>query len=65
METAMAGDLAFPVLTNRPTVGGPHTNSDDAPETDGTWSAELLQPSRIQASYIYRRSGRHEISGHG
>ena len=55
-ETAMAGDLAFPVLTNRPTVGGPHTNSDDAPETDGSWSAELLQPSRIQASYIYRRS---------
>ena len=55
-ETAMAGDLAFPILSNRPSVGGPHTNSDDAPETDGTWSAELLQPSRIQASYIYRRS---------
>ena len=56
METAMAGDLAYPVLTNRPSVGGPHTDSTDVGETDGAWSAELLQPSRIQASYIYRRS---------
>lgn len=55
-ETAMAGDLAFPVLSNRPSVGGPHTDSTDVAETDGTWTAELLQPSRIQASYVYRRS---------
>ena len=54
--TVAAGDAVYPVLSNRPTVGGPLANSDDVPETAGTWGADLLAPQRIQASYLYRRT---------
>ena len=56
MPTVPAGDAVFPVLSNRPTVRGPHTDSTDATESDGTWTADLLAPSRLQASYIFLRS---------
>ena len=56
MPTVEAGDAAFPVLTTRPTVGGPHTDSTAVAETDGTFAAESLSPQRIQAGFSYRRT---------
>ena len=49
------GDAVFPVLATRPDVGGPHSDSTDAPETDSTFDADLLAPERVQASAVYRR----------
>ena len=53
--TVDAGDAVYPVLKTRPTVGGPHTDSTDVAETNGTFSADLLAPGRIQASFLFRR----------
>ena len=50
-----AGTVAYPVLDQRPTVGGPHTDSASVDETTGSFSSDLLLPGRIQASYFYRR----------
>ena len=51
-----SGDESFPVLTSRPTVSGPHTDSTSVAETTGSFEAETLQPGRIQASFFYRRT---------
>ena len=53
--TIPAGDSVFPVLSTRPDVGGPHSDSSDVPETDSTFDSDLLAPERIQASAVYRR----------
>ena len=53
--TVPAGDVAFPVLTNRPTVGGPHTDSTEVAETTGAFSAELVKPERLQCAFTYKR----------
>ena len=53
--TVDAGTVAYPVLDQRPTVGGPHTDSTAVDETDGSFSSELLTPGRCQASYFYKR----------
>ena len=50
-----AGLVAYPVLDQRPTVGGPHSDSTSVDETTGSFSSSLLTPGRIQASYFYRR----------
>ena len=50
-----AGDAVYPVLTTRPTVGGPHSDSTNVDETTGAFGAEALQPKRLQASFFYRR----------
>ena len=50
------GAAVYPVLTSRPTVGGPHSGSDDVGDTTGAYDADLLAPERIQASFIYRRT---------
>ena len=49
------GDAVYPVLSTRPTVGGPHSDSTDVGETTGGYTADLLAPERIQASFIYKR----------
>ena len=49
------GDAVFPVLTNRPTVGGPHADSTEVAETTGAFSAELVKPERLQCAFTYRR----------
>ena len=54
--TVPAGDAVFPVLTNRPTVGGPHADSTEVAETTGAFTAELVKPSRLQAAFTYRRT---------
>ena len=56
MPTVAAGDAVYPVLTNRPTVGGPHTDSTAVAETTGSFEAEVLKPDRLQASFFYRRT---------
>ena len=53
--TVPNGDAVFPVLTNRPTVGGPHSDSTEVEETTGAFTAELVKPARLQAAFTYRR----------
>ena len=53
--TVPNGDAVFPVLTNRPTVGGPHVDSTEVPETTGAFDAELVKPERLQSAFTYRR----------
>ena len=63
-ETMLAsGDAVFPVLTTRPTVHGPYTDSTSAANTTGTFSADVLNPRRIQAAFLYRRTD--SIRRHG
>ena len=54
--TVDAGTVAYPVLDQRPTVGGPHTDSTAVDETTGSFSSSLLTPGRCQASYFYKRT---------
>ena len=56
MPTVGVGDAVFPVLSTRPTVGGPHTADQNVPVTDATFTADSLSPGRLQASFEYRRS---------
>ena len=65
MPTVPVGDAVFPVLTNRPAVGGPHTDSTEVAETTGAFSAEVLKPSRLQASFFYRRTDAARFAGMG
>ena len=65
MPTVEAGDAVYPVLSNRPSVRGPHADSTDAVESDGTWTADLLAPERIQASYIVRKTDLSRFPGMG
>ena len=51
-----AGDAVYPVLTSRPAVGGPHTDSTSVAETTGAFTAEVLKPGRLQASFFYLRT---------
>ena len=53
--TVPNGDAVLPVLTNRPTVGGPHADSTEVTETTGAFSAELVKPERLQSAFTYRR----------
>lgn len=63
MPTVPAGDAVFPVLTSRPTVGGPHTDSTEVDETTGAFDSEVLKPSRLQASFFYRRTDAARFAG--
>ena len=56
MATAGVGDQVFPVLTTRPSVGGPHKGDQSVAVTDAVFTAEALSPGRLQASYEYRRT---------
>ena len=50
-----SGEAVYPVLTSRPTVGGPHSDSTDVAETTGAFDGAALSPERIQASFFWRR----------
>ena len=54
--TVPKGDAAYPVLTNDSAVRGPFSASDVAAETTGSFTANLLGPERLQASFFYRRT---------
>ena len=55
-KVVLVGAAVFPVLTSSPTVGGPHKDSSEVGETTGAFSTDTLQPSRLQASFLYRRA---------
>ena len=61
--TVNMGQAVYPVFKSRPSVGGPHTGSTDAPDTTGAFDADLLPPKRISAAFIYRRTDAMQFSG--
>ena len=65
MPTVPAGEAVFPVLTSRPAVGGPHTDSTAVAETTGAFEAEALSPGRLQASFFYKRTDAARFAGMG
>ena len=62
MPTVGAGLAVFPVLTQNADVGTPAENAAQA-ETTGSFSADVLSPSRIQASFFYSREDRAKFAG--
>ena len=57
MPTVPTGQAVYPVLTKELDVRTPAENAEAA-ETTGTFSADVLSPSRIQASFFYSREDR-------
>ena len=62
MPTVAVGDAVYPVLTTNADAGTPAENAVQA-ETTGAFSADVLSPSRIQASFFYSREDRARFSG--
>ena len=62
MPTVGVGEAVFPVLTSELTVGTPTENAAQA-ETTGAFSADVLSPSRLQASFFYSREDRARFAG--
>ena len=61
MPTVSVGEKVFPVLTSELTVGTPAENAEQG-ETTGAFSADVLSPSRLQASFFYSREDRARFS---
>ena len=62
MPTVSVGDAIFPVLTTNATAGTPDEGVDQDHST-GSFSAEVLSPSRIQSSFFFSRENRSRFSG--
>ena len=62
MPTVAVGEAIFPVLTANADAGTPAENAAQA-ETTGSFSADVLSPTRIQASFFYSREDRARFSG--
>ena len=62
MPTVPVGEAVFPVLTSELTVGTPAENADQD-ETTGAFTADVLSPSRIQASFFYSREDKARFAG--
>ena len=62
MPEVGVGEAVFPVLTSELSVGTPAENAEQD-ETTGAFSADVLSPSRIQASFFYSREDRARFSG--
>ena len=60
--TVAVGEAVYPVLTKTLDVRTPAENAD-ADETTGAFSADVLSPSRIQASFFYSREDRARFRG--
>ena len=58
------GDATFPVLTSDPAAGTPAENAAQA-ETTGAFSADVLTPGRIQASFFWSREDAARMMGMG
>ena len=58
------GDATFPVLTSDPAAGTPAENAAQA-ETTGAFSADVLTPGRIQASFFWSREDANRFMGMG
>lgn len=63
MPRVGVGEAVYPVLTKNADVRGPHTDSTAAAETTGSFSADVLAPARLQASFFYRRTDRARFMG--
>ena len=62
LPTVGVGEAVFPVLTTNATVHTPAENATAA-ETTGAFSADVLSPSRLQASFFYSREDRARFAG--
>ena len=62
MPTVPVGEAVFPVLTTNATAHVPAENAD-ADDTTGSFSADMLAPSRIQAAFFYSREDRARFAG--
>ena len=62
MPTVGVGEAVFPVLTSILAVHTPAENAAAA-ETTGAFSAEVLSPGRLQASFFYSREDRARFAG--
>ena len=60
--TVGVGESVYPVLTSELSVHTPAENAAAA-ETTGAFSAEVLSPSRLQASFFYSREDRARFAG--
>ena len=58
------GDTTFPVLTSNPSAGTPAENANQA-ETTGAFTADVLTPGRIQASFFWSREDAGRMAGMG
>ena len=58
------GDATFPVLTSDPAAGVPAENAAQA-ETTGAFTADVLTPKRIQASFFWSREDAARMAGMG
>ena len=56
------GEAVYPVLTQNATVHTPAENAAAA-ETTGSFSADVLSPARLQASFFFSREDRARFSG--
>ena len=56
------GDAIYPALTSTLSVGTPAENAAQA-ETTGSFSADVLTPGRLQASFFYSREDRARFAG--
>ena len=63
-EIVPVGDATFPVLTSDPAAGTPAENAAQA-ETTGAFSADVLTPGRIQASFFWSREDANRFMGMG
>ena len=62
MPTVAVGEAVFPVLTTNAVAGTPAENAAAA-ETTGSFSADVLTPSRLQSSFFYSRESAARFSG--
>ena len=60
--TVGVGESVFPVLSTSAVAGVPAENAEQD-ETAGAFTADVLSPSRIQASFFYSREDRARFSG--
>ena len=62
MPTVPVGEAVYPILTKELDVRTPAENAE-AEETTGSFSADVLSPSRIQAAFLYSREDRSRFAG--
>ena len=62
MPTVGVGDAVFPVLGTNATANVPAENGASA-ETTGSFTADLLAPGRLQASFFYSRESAARLAG--
>ena len=62
MPTVGVGEAVYPVLTTNASVEA-LAEAGSGTETDGSFSAEVLSPSRLQASFRYSREDRARFMG--